>query len=216
MHADLVVLAEVNPDPTWQRALGVAPAVLWPLIVILALVLFYRQIIDKLGDMTSLKVAKFEAEFADRLAGAQQQNSSATPTEERGAIGRAVRARKSCEGKRILWVDDEPGNNQQLGEVFKQLLGVSIDYTLTTDDGMRALLTNSDYAMVITDMRRGDHSQAGMELIRSMRERNVYRPTVIYSSLDSSEVGVPAGAFGLTRRADQLLHYVIDICERSE
>lgn len=208
-------LAADDPDPTWQRALQVAPAVLWPLVVLLVLLLFSGQIRNKLGDITSLKVSKVEAQFKDLLSDAQPNGNAVPPTAEAGAIGRAARARRQCEGKRILWVDDHPGNNHQLAEVFKQLLGVRVDLMTTTVDGMRALRTNSDYTMVITDMARGDDNEAGLELIRQMRDEHVYRPTVVYSSLDSMTAGVPAGAFGLTNRADQLLHYVIDVCERS-
>lgn len=187
---------------------------LWPLVVVLVVVLFRHQIRNKLGTITSLKVSAFEARFKDSLSRAQTNREPVPPAAERGAIGRAARARPRCEGKRILWVDDRPGNNHELAEVFKQMLGVRIDLEVTTDDGMRALRTNSDYAMIITDLARGDNPEAGLDLIRRMRDENVARPTIVYSGRDNATAGVPPGAFGLTNRADQLLHYVIDICER--
>lgn len=205
-----------DSDPTWQRVLQVTPAVLWPLVVVLVLLLFYSQIKNKLGDISSLKLSTFEAKFADRLANAQPDGPPVSQEAQKGAIGRAVRARKWCENKRILWVDDRPGNNHKLAEVFKQLLGVQIDFATSTVDGLQALRVSIDYAVVITDMARPDNDQAGLELIRVARAEQIYRPTVIYSSLDNESIGVPAGAFGLTNRPDQLLHLVIDICERND
>jgi CheY-like chemotaxis protein len=212
-HA-LVLAADL--DPTWQRALQVTPAVLWPLVVVLVVFLFRGQIKDKLGDIRLLKLSAVEAQFADRL-GSVEPNGPPVPQEaEKGAIGRAVRSRKWCEGKRILWVDDNPGTNHKIAEIFKQLLGVRVDLVTSTVDGLQALRTNSDYTMVITDMARPDSDQAGLELIRQTRAEHIYRPTVVYSSLDNVSNDVPAGAFGLTNRPDQLLHYVIDVCERDD
>lgn len=212
-----MLLAQTVGDPTWQRVLQVLPAVLWPVIVLLALLLFRRRIADKLSGMTSVKVAPFEARFeAEILAEAQPPGApKGSPEERRDAVGRAYRAREWCVGKRILWVDDHPGTNHQLGELFQQVLGVSVRYALTTDEAMTQLLTDSGYALVITDMRRGDDDQAGLHLIGRMRAEHLYRPTIIYSSVDSTEVGVPRGAFAQTNRADHLLHYVIDACERA-
>jgi CheY-like chemotaxis protein len=209
-------LAQTAGDPTWQRVLQVLPALLWPLVIVLALLLFRRKIADKLSDITSVKVAPFEARFAERLAEVQQSGTPASsPAERRDAIGRAYRAREWCVGKRILWVDDHPGTNHQLGELFRQVLGVSVRYALTTDEAMTELLTDSGYTAVITDMVRGDDDRAGLRLIERMRAEHVYRPTIIYSMRDSAEAGVPAGAFGRTNRADPLRHYVIDACERA-
>lgn len=202
-------------DPTWYRVLEIVPALAWPLLVLLALLLFRTKITERLPRLTSVKTPLFEATFADQLADAQQSQEPVSPGEEKGAIGRALQARSVCSGKRVLWVDDNPGNNHQLAKLFQQLLEIRVEFQLSTEDAMRSLLTDSDFTMVITDMARGLELRAGEELVRQMHAANVYRPTVIYSSRTSAAVGVPAGAFGLTNRADHLLHYIIDICERA-
>jgi CheY-like chemotaxis protein len=202
-------------DPTWQRVVETAPSLLWPLLVLFVLLLFRTRIRDKLSDLTSVKVVQFEAEFTERLAEARPAADGANASEQRGAIGRAARARAVCDGRRILWVDDHPGNNQTLGELFAQLLGVRIRYSLDTGDALRSLLTDSGFTMVITDMTRGPDDRAGTTLLRRMIEENVSRPTIFFTGQDSAEVGVPPGAFARTNRADLLLHCVIDVCERA-
>ncbi|HEX5406599.1 MAG TPA: hypothetical protein VFX16_30370 [Pseudonocardiaceae bacterium] len=205
-----------DADPAWQRALQVTPAVLWPLVVVLVVLLFRRQISTKLRDIRSLKLSAVEAQFTDRLADVASNTAPVPLTAQKGAIGRAVRSRRWCEGKRILWVDDRPGNNHQLAEIIKDLLGVQIDLSTSTDDGMQLLRTASNYAMIISDMARPESERAGLDLVRQALADGVYRPTVIYGSRDHMSIDTPAGVFGLTNRPDELLHYVIDICERDD
>jgi hypothetical protein len=50
-----------------------------------------------------------------------------------------------------------------------------------------------------------------VRLIQLMKAEHVHRPTVIYCGVERP---VPPGAFGLTIRPDELLHLVIDVCER--
>ena len=125
-----------------------------------------------------------------------------------------MRAKRYCAGKRILWVDDNPGNNRAFGQFVIKLLNVRIDYALSTMEAMDTLRHHGDHSMVITDMARGAEFNAGIDLIKAMKEENLTVPTVIYGSKDSATEGVPPGAFGLTNRPDLLLHYLIDICQR--
>jgi hypothetical protein len=202
--------ADTSSDPIWHQILTVAPSLLWPLLVLLVLLLFRREIRSKLSDITSVKTSVFEATFAETLKDAQP--NVRMPTADRlGAVARAERAREWCTGKRILWVDDHPGNNRVLGDMFERLLGVDITYSPSTDEAMRSLLADTGFTMVISDMARDDDPEAGAHLIRLMKAEHVHRPTVIYCGVERP---VPPGAFGLTNRPDELLHLVIDVCER--
>ncbi|MFJ6677467.1 hypothetical protein ACIQMJ_40760 [Actinosynnema sp. NPDC091369] len=202
--------AEASSDPAWHRVLTAVPSLLWPLLVLLVLLLFRREIRSKLSDITSFSTSVFEATFAETLKDAQPDVQ--VPTADRlGAVARAERARERCAGKRLLWVDDHPGNNHVLGDVLERLLGVDIAYSLSTAEAMRSLLADTGFTMVISDMARGDDPEAGAHLIRLMKAEHVHRPTVVYCG---EERPVPPGAFGLTNRPDELLHLVIDVCER--
>jgi CheY-like chemotaxis protein len=202
--------ADASSDPAWHRVLTVAPSLLWPFLVLFVLLLFRREIRSKLSDLTSVKTSMFEATFAETLKDAQP-NVQMPAADRLGAIARAERARERCTGKRILWVDDHAGNNHVLGNMFERLLGVNIVYSPSTDEALRSLLANARFAMVISDMARGDDPEAGANLVQQMRAEHVYRPTVIYCG---QERPVPPGAFGLTNRPDELLHLIIDVCER--
>jgi CheY-like chemotaxis protein len=152
--------------------------------------------------------------FAIELQDLTPSGTSASDRDRHDVIGRAVRAKRYCAGKRILWVDDNPGNNRAFGQFVIKLLNVRIDYALSTMEAMDTLRHHGDHSMVITDMARGADFNAGIDLIKAMKDENLSVPTVIYGSKDSATEGVPPGAFGLTNRPDLLLRYLIDICER--
>jgi hypothetical protein len=210
------ITAAASPasSPVWLQILQVAPSLLWPALIFGIILLFQNQIKAKIPGLRSVKTLQFEATFAVQLGDLEQQGASASGTDRRDAIGRALRAKSYCAGKCILWVDDHPGNNRALAQFLTILIGVRIEYVLSTAEAMDMLHHRGDYSMVITDMARGNNLNAGNDLIREMKRENLSLPTVIYGSKDSSTAGVPPGAFGLTNRPDLLLHYIIDVCER--
>lgn len=201
-------------SPAWLEILQVVPSLLWPALIFGVALLFRKEIKAKIPGLTSVKTLPFEATFADQLKDLAQHGATASGSDRRDVIGRALRAKSYCAGKRILWVDDNPGNNRALGQFLTELIDVQIDYALSTAEAMEILRRRGDYSMVITDMARGVDRNAGIDLIREMHKENLSIPTVIYGSKDSSTEGVPPGAFGLTNRPDLLLHYIVDICER--
>lgn len=206
--------ASSTDPPAWLQTLQVVPSLLWPLIALGVILLFRKQLQAKIPGLTSFKAASIEATFAIELQDLTPAGTSATDSDRRDVIGRAVRAKGYCKGKQILWVDDNPGNNRALAQFFVKLLNIRIDYVLSTAEAIDTLRHLGGYDMVITDMVRGTNFNAGIDLIRTMKMENLSVPTVIYGSKDSATEGVPAGAFGLTNRPDLLLHYLIDISER--
>ncbi|MGW4640190.1 hypothetical protein ACWEN6_16760 [Sphaerisporangium sp. NPDC004334] len=211
----LLAVPATEGEPTWLQTLRVVPSLLWPLLVLLVLLLFRLQIREKLGTIRSIRIGDIETLFSEKLHEVEQSGAPASAADRRGAVGRATSAKSMCMGRRILWVDDRPGGNQSLARVLAELLSVRIDYALSTSEALDHLRRDAEYEIVITDMARPGDPEAGLALIRSMREEGLTRHTIIYSSLSNLDVGVPAGAFGLTNRPDQLLQYVIDACERN-
>jgi CheY-like chemotaxis protein len=201
-------------SPLWLQVLQALPSLLWPALIFGLILLFRKQIKEKIPGLQSFKTIQFEATFVAQLGDLSQENARASGSDRRDAVGRALRAKRYCAGQHILWVDDNPGNNRDLGQFFSDLIDVHIDYVLSTEEAMETLRHRGDYSIVITDMARGTNRNAGNDLIRAAKKENLSLPTVIYGSRDSSTDGVPPGAFGLTNRPDLLLHYIIDICER--
>jgi DNA-binding NtrC family response regulator len=92
-------------------------------------------------------------------------------------------------------------------------LGVNVEIARSTRDAMRALQRKS-FDVVNSDMRRGSDPLAGLELIREMRDASLRQPVVLYVGRYEPEKGVPAGAFGITNRIDELINLNIDALER--
>lgn len=84
------------------------------------------------------------------------------------------------QGKRVLWVDDYPENNDHFRTLLEQQ-GVSFTLALTTEQGMKNL-TSAKYDLVISDMGRGPDGQAGIHLLQQMREAKMHVPTIIFAS----------------------------------
>jgi CheY-like chemotaxis protein len=87
--------------------------------------------------------------------------------------------------RRILWVDDNPSNNALLVRSFRDL-GITVAEVRSTDEAMKALAANT-YDLVITDMGRSLDWQAGLTLLRRMREAGRSIPAIIYAARWASE-----------------------------
>jgi CheY-like chemotaxis protein len=88
----------------------------------------------------------------------------------------------------VLWVDDHPENNAVLIESLRRS-GARVDLARTTRDGL-ALLSQRRYAIVISDMGRSEEGQdvpdAGLRLLKRVRETRPALPFVIYASPGAS------------------------------
>jgi CheY-like chemotaxis protein len=82
----------------------------------------------------------------------------------------------------ILWVDDHPENHTQIIEQLNNK-DVSVIQEKTTEAALGRMAT-SKFDIVITDMHRVEsgqaHNEAGMELIRTMHERNKTTPIIVF------------------------------------
>jgi CheY-like chemotaxis protein len=204
-------------DQSRASLISILPTVMWIILVGLVFVLLRRTLESNvLPRLTGAKGPGFEFSFA---AAANQldeaiANSHATVSQgdRRGALGRAERHLGILQGARILWVDDAPEGNRQERKLLHSL-GIIIDLADETDEALTRL-ARAEYDLVITDMARDGDDKAGQTLIRRMREKRIYRWTIIYLREFHPDDGTPAWAFAITNRPDQLLHYVIDIMER--
>jgi DNA-binding NtrC family response regulator len=118
---------------------------------------------------------------------------------------RAAAAAGVLAGMRVLWVDDEPGNNAS--EVYLlNSLGIYVNQVTSTDAALNQL-KREKYEAVVSDVARGSEPDAGIRMVAEMWERHLYRWKVFYvGRLDLSK-GAPPHAFGITNRPDHLLHF---------
>jgi hypothetical protein len=129
------------------------------------------------------------------------------------ALRRAQLVSTILHGAEILWVDDNPNNNVYERMAF-EAFGIRFDLALSTDEAM-SLLQRNDYDAVISDIARHEGNDAGIRMLHRMA-RQVNHPIVIFYTWGyDPEMGTPKGAWAITDRPDDLMHYVMDYLERS-
>lgn len=113
--------------------------------------------------------------------------------------------------RRILWVDDQPATNAYELAALRDR-GIDVIEVLSTEDALRRLSEDSAFDGVVTDMHRREAGQtrpeAGLQLLRTMRQQEFDIPVVVYTSLRSAErYGTKVrelGAVGATAAASEL------------
>jgi CheY-like chemotaxis protein len=113
---------------------------------------------------------------------------------------------------RILWVDDEPENNAFLINSLRDR--ADVDEATSTDKALAELTSDPrGFDVVISDMvrdePRGFRPDAGIDLVRRMREAKLSLPVVIYASrravASSGTEALEAGAAAVTASPTELL-----------
>ena len=77
------------------------------------------------------------------------------------------------------------------------------------------MISQSRYDLLISDIDRDGVPDEGLRFLSQMHERNSWPRTIFYIGHVEQESCVPAHAFGISDRPDELLHLVMDALERS-
>jgi CheY-like chemotaxis protein len=109
-------------------------------------------------------------------------------------------------------VDDHPENNQNERQMFRQLK-VEVDSATSTEEALR-MVRNGNYDLVLSDMNREGDATAGLTFLAQLRKEKT-TPVIFYVGVSETK-GVPAQAFGITNRPDELLHLTLDALERKK
>lgn len=111
---------------------------------------------------------------------------------------------------KVLWVDDKPRNNDNIVNMLSES-GATFDRVRTTAEAQKKLSENN-YALIISDMRRGDSPDEGLKLLRIRNKNYPSTPLVIYSSSKSldgyREDAENEGAELVTTKITELLGYI--------
>lgn len=199
------------------------PSILWFFLVVVLLKLFYRPIRDDLlPNLTSLKAGGVELSFvkdsidaALKLAEKSPQWKVEVSSEDKErALRRAKKHLRVFRDARFLWVDDNPENNINELVMFGQLK-VSTQTAKSTEEALK-ILKGSTYDLVISDMARGNEATAGLKFLKQFRKVNQTIPVIFYIGVFDPHKGIPAQAFGITNRPDELLHLTLDVLERKK
>ena len=144
------------------------------------------------------------------------ESGNASPTAPSGSqvVDRARRLAPQLAGRVVLWVDDHP----ELARVERLMLkgmGVVTQAARSNVDAM-AILSDpaSSIDLVISDIQRQGGAPGGLELLAELRDGTKWPPVILYVGRLRRDLGTPAGAFGITNRADELLNLVMDVMDR--
>jgi CheY-like chemotaxis protein len=113
--------------------------------------------------------------------------------------------------RRILWVDDRPGNNVFEREVFESL-GLTFDLVLSTDEALQRL-NSSRYGAIISDMGRREGPREGYRLLDAVRAFDKTTPFFIYAGSNAphhKREAAEHGAQGSTNIANELVDMVTE------
>lgn len=140
--------------------------------------------------------------------------------DRKAALDRANANRAVLEGAEILWVDDSPSNNRNEARMLRSF-GALVTFAASTDEASRALQTGTEqhqpFDIILSDISRNlptPDPTAGLTMLPRLRNAGFHQPVIYYVGRPDPNAGVPAGAFGVTNRPDQLLHLVIDALAR--
>ncbi len=188
----------------WPLIAGLA---LWRLFPTIRKIAMSRGFTVKVGQAeltvqeVSEKLLTTTAEIQGRLASITSETDSPTVT-------RGTPSKHQLE--RILWVDDTPSNNAY--EVAQlQTLGVHVTQAKSTGEGVATVQSEMPFDAVVSDMGRaetsGYNSEAGLDLIRQLRERSYTGPIFIYATRRATgrrDEIIAAGANGVTASPTEL------------
>ena len=114
-------------------------------------------------------------------------------------------------GKAILWVDDNPANNDSEATALRKI-GLVVDQVLSTAEGLQALKRHP-YDLVISDMGRGAEKFAGYQLLDAIRADKNQVPFIIYSAEGSKSAhrtsAINRSALGSTDYPHELLDLIV-------
>jgi CheY-like chemotaxis protein len=148
------------------------------------------------------------------------QGNEAPKADQKRALARAAGERRLTEGAEILWVDDRPANNRYEARMLRGF-GAMITFACTTEEALEALKRADDdhepFDLILSDISRAfptPNDKAGIEMLPRLRAAGHHQPVILYVGNPDAGAPTPAGAFGVTARADQLLNLILDALAR--
>lgn len=132
----------------------------------------------------------------------------------RETIRRAFEAETSANltGKNILWVDDNPPNNNLATRALIRL-GVNLVTALSTEEAMERI-AHHRFDMIISDMGRGSNMHAGYDLFELVRRTDGKVPFAIFSGEDRAEFRKEAARRGAQLSTNDILELINFIITR--
>lgn len=109
-------------------------------------------------------------------------------------------------GKSVLWVDDNPANNELAVRALRKFR-LDVEQATSTDAALAALLRRK-FDLVISDMGRGEDMRAGYDLLTRLRGSGSKVPFFIFAGSDTPEYRRAAAERGAQLSTNDMLELV--------
>lgn len=126
----------------------------------------------------------------------------------RAAISRAFEPEVADNliGKAVLWVDDNPGNNELAVRALRKLQ-LDVEQATNTASGL-AVMGHRHFDLVVSDMGRGDNMRAGYELLAAIRAEGNSVPFLIFAGSDCEEFRQEAAVRGAQLSTNDMIELI--------
>lgn len=124
-----------------------------------------------------------------------------------------IQNKNRIQQNKILWVDDYPINNESVINLLEDR-NVQVDIAISTKQGLE-FFKKQNYDIIITDMGRGNESDAGLKLLRYLASLGCKAPIIVYASQRAiNTYGKDAyklGAYAVTNGIGNIISLISDI-----
>jgi hypothetical protein len=114
---------------------------------------------------------------------------------------------------RAIWLDDDFGTPELSEMRLIKALNVQLD-RVYDENLVEQMIAATPYDLIISDMKRGENSKAGLDFLQKLVANNTRLPMIFYVISFDEKRGTPPYAFGITNSPNELVHLVMDIIER--
>ena len=186
--------------------------VVWCVALVLLAVAIRRNRID------SVSVGPISIRMKEEAVSAAASAARAWPGQDvdvpriRATVDRAFtpEVANNLTGKAVLWVDDNPDNNELVVRALRRF-HLDVEQATSTEAGLAAM-QRRPFDLVISDMGRGPNMRAGYDLLKALRDGGSQVPFFIFSSGDKPEFRREAKELGAqlsTNNMLELIDYVV-------
>ena len=187
----------------------------WCLALILLVLALRKNRIESLSvGPFSFRMLKEEAIVATATASRAWQSATGERVDiprVRATVDRAFTPEtlNNLTGKAILWVDDNPANNELAARALRKF-GLDIEQATNTQAAMAAFQRRK-FDLVISDMGRGSDMRAGYGLLELLRDSGSKVPFFIFAGSDTTEFRREAAARGAQLSTNDMLELVDNV-----
>jgi CheY-like chemotaxis protein len=195
----------------YRHLFDLAPHFLWAMVIVVVIAMLGpSRLANAFLSARKISFAGLEIDLKGDISQAVQAKGGDASNQLEGQVARrALRSLDLMQGARLLWIDENPANNETETKLFKRF-GLAIDRATDDTEAERSLV-GAAYDVVISNMNRNGNPEAGIAFLPKVLASVPSPPLIFYVGKTRP---LPDGAFGLTTRPDELLNLVIDALER--